>query len=250
MATPEIYWDNLWRAATLSALTEATDQEAALAADFNLGTFWKSNTTGAGEYIQGDWPASEIQSADSLIIDGHTYNGEDLALVKASSSNFFDAATVSAWTATSAIQLRRFATTTFRSMRIITPNAVSTPGSISEMFLGPRITLDRNPRRPFDPYEEISKNVNNETESGREVVIHRFRRRLVRARFINVASATYGKLREMWQNHSGLKLPFWWSFRPETEPEETFMAKVADDRFRFTYNPFRRDGLLNFKQDL
>jgi len=64
-----------------------------------------------------------------------------------------------------------------------------------------------------------------------------------------VNSATYGELREMWQTHSGLKRPFWWSFRPVTEPEETFMA-TDGDRFRFPYNPFRRDGALSFRQEL
>lgn len=248
MATPEIYWNNLFNAATLSATTEAADRPASKASDFDLGTFWKSNTTGAGEYIQADWPASEVQTADALVIDGHQFDGVDLALVKASSSNFFDAATIDDWTSTASIQLRRFAANTFRSLRIIAPSAVSTPHCISEMFVGERLTLDRNPRRGFDPHEEISKNVNNETESGREVTIHRFRRRMVRARMTNVNSATYGALREMWQNHSGLSRPFWWSFRPATEPEETFMAKVADDRFRWPHTPFRRDGVLNFRQ--
>jgi len=250
LETPEIYWDNRWESGSLTATSAASGFGVDSLADADLRTAWRADTTGPAE-LQADFPVDSIQEADAWLLDNHNLDGLELSLVVASSLNFFDATTVEVFTAnTSAPLLRRFSSVTFASAKVNVPTVTGSPAQIGEMFVGPRFTLERNPVAPFDPDETMAKVLRREAESGRRVQLPRFTRRMVNANFTNVSSAFYADIKSWYDSRASKGLPFWWAFRPATDPAKAFYCTWDGDRLTFPLTPFRRNGTLTLSEEI
>lgn len=248
---PEIYWDNLMEVASLTALSVSSGFTVPVIADADRGTVWRAGSVTPQE-IQADFPVTSIQAATAMIIDNHNLVGLELSLVRASSLDFFDADTIAVFTPNSvAPVLQRFSSETFASIKLNIPTiAVGTLATIGEWFVGPSFELAKNPSAPFDPDEIITKNLNRTAESGRTVRLHRWKKRMVNLTFRNVSGAFYDDIRDWWDNRASIGKPFWWSFRPVTTPEKTFLAALQRDNLRFPLTPFSRNGVLQLQEEL
>ncbi len=248
---PEIYWDNLIESSSLTALSVSSGFTTVALADADRGTLWRAGSITPQE-IQGDFPVTSIQAAAAMIVDNHNLVGLELSLVMASSLNFFDANTVAVFTPNSTAPiLQRFTSETFASVKLNIPTITAgTLATIGEWFVGPSFELARNPSAPFDPDEIITKNLVRTAESGRTVRLHRWKKRMVNLTFRNVNDVFYDDIRDWWDNRASLGKSFWWSFRPATKPEKTFMAALQRDSLRFPLTPFSRNGSLQLQEEL
>jgi hypothetical protein len=248
---PEIYWQDLWRVASLTATGANSGYAVGNAADRDLTTSWRSNTRGLNQ-VQADFPANSIQRADALIIAGHRLNGLACSLVFADSLNMFNSRTQATFTpATTAVILQRFTSDTFATARLnVASFSTGSLAEVAEMFLGQRYQFLKNPVAPFDPDEELVRNVHHEAESGRTASLHRFRKRTISLAFRNVTNSFYAGVNSWWGNHGSQRLPFFWSFRPETEPSRTVYVQADMERLSFPLTPHRRDGTLTFVEEL
>ena len=161
---------------------------------------------------------------NALIIDNHNLAGKALQL-RASTDNFVTSdVLIVGWTqADNSNILKRFTLVNYQYWKLVILSG-SPAASIGEIYLGVRVQLPKNPAIPFDPESETDFSRQGFTPFGYLYQREDYRRDYFDLNFPPLTLGQDQIFINWWQECTCLK-PFYFCFKPETEPEDVILVR-------------------------
>ncbi len=200
-------------------------------------------------FVDATW-FGEIRENDYILFDqGH--NLIDATVTVQSRDNPLDSySTVTSNTVTTQCPYyQEFTGTKAIDWRIQLTNLPRTP-EIPQIFLGKKFQLTHSPVA-FDPTQEkaTSKLVTSEAGIVREY--HNFSQRILNANFTNISpEEEFPDFFEWWLDIGRGRYPFWWIWKPTTDPNDIFFYRLSDKTFQFPFDKHIRSGSITAEEVL
>lgn len=192
----------------------------------------------------------EIRENDYLLLDqGHN-------LIDASVAIQHRANPSASWTtletntvATQSVYYETFTGTKAIDWRLRLTSLLEAP-EIPQIFLGKRWTLTHSPVG-FDPTNAKSTAKETTSEAGIERDYHNFTQRVLNANFQNLGPEDdFPDWFIWWLDIGRGRYPFWWIWKPTTEPNVIFFHRLSNKVLEFPFDKHSRSGTIAAREVL
>ncbi len=235
---PEIYYLNRLDGATVTASTN--NDNVWLLYNYSKLYPWIAGSTAAQNVLIR---LGSSLACDCVIIENQNAVGATWEL-RASTDNFSASnVLIDSWQQMTAGNiLRRFTSASYPDWKV----NISSGGTweIGEMYLGESAQLPKNPVIPFDHESDIDKSLVSRSDRGYKTALDRFKLKYFQLNFGEHYLAEYNNAFLDWWIECGCVKPFYFCFRPDTEPENICLVRntttdfnsIISGRFRMPFS--------------
>lgn len=200
-------------------------------------------------YVDVMW-FGEIRENDYLLIDqGHNLIDTSVAIQHRANPTASWTTLETNTVTTQGVYYETFTGTKAIDWRLQLTSLSEAP-EIPQIFLGKRWTLTHSPVG-FDPTNAEATAKVTTSEAGIERDYHNFTQRILNANFQNLSpEVDFPDWFIWWIDIGRGRYPFWWIWKPITEPNKIFFHRLSAKNFKFPFDKHSRSGTIAAKEVL